>query len=118
MFDDILKMVKDHLGDHPDLQANLTPEQADAIHKEIATHLTNATQSQGGGSGIGGMLGGLLNKVESSVAGGGALTSAVEGGLVSSLTSKFGLPPSVTGAIAGALPGLLQKIAAKQQTAQ
>ena len=113
MFDDILQMVKDHLGDHPDVKANVTPEQADAIHKEIATHLTNATQSQE--SGIGGMFSGLLNKVEGSLAEGGPATSAITGSLVSSLTSKFGLPPSVTGAIAGALPGLLQKLAAKQQ---
>jgi len=114
MFDDILKMVKDHLGNNPEVNANLTPEQADAVHNEVATHITNS-MTAGQGSGVSGMLGGLLNKVESSVAQGGPVASAIEGGLVSSLTSKFGLPPSVTGAIAGALPGLLQKLASQHQ---
>ena len=113
MFDEILKMVKDHLAENPEVAAAIPADQADAIHNEIATHITNgvSTTAANGSGGIGGILG----KLESSMASGGTITSAIEGGLVSSLTSKFGLPPSVTGAIAGALPGLLQKFSQRQQ---
>ncbi|HEY5370228.1 MAG TPA: hypothetical protein VIJ75_14690 [Hanamia sp.] len=113
MFDEILKMVQDHLAENPAVAAAIPAGQADAIHNETATHITNgvssaATNDTGG-------IAGMLGKLESSMASGGSITSAIEGGLVSSLTTKFGLPPSVTGAIAGALPGLLQKFAQKQQ---
>lgn len=110
MFDEILQAVKDHLNNNPQIAAAIPPGQQDAIHNEIAAHVTNSLSNQSTDQGG---LSGLLGKLESSVAAGGPLTSAIEGGLVSSLTSKFGLPPSVTGAIAGALPGILQKFANK-----
>lgn len=109
MFDEILKLVKEHLGENPEVQSTIPADQADAIHKEIATHVTNNLSNQQQEQG-----GGLLSKLESTIAGGGTLTSAVEGGLVSSLSSKFGLSPAITGAIAGMLPGLLQKFAQKK----
>jgi hypothetical protein len=117
MFDQILELVKEHLGNNPDITANFPADQQDALHNEIANHVTNSltTQPTENSGGIGGMFGGILSKLESGVASGSPVTSALEGGLVSSLASKFGLPPSVTGAIAVALPGLLQKYAAKTQ---
>ena len=125
MFDEILSFVKEHLGGHPAL-ANVSAEQQDAIHNEIANHIANnllnpATTDQNQATPVQassgqGMAGGLLGKLENVVAGGGTAVSAVEGGLISSLTSKFGLPPSITGAIAGALPGLLQKFASRSKT--
>ena len=84
-------------------------DQQDAIHTEIAYHVTNSLTTQPAGNP--GMFGDIMSKLESGVSSGSPMTSAIEGGLVSSLASKFGLPPSVTGAIAGALPGLLQKYA-------
>ena len=106
MFDEILQLVKSHLGNNPEVNAAIPAGQADAVHTEIANHIANGLSSQSAGeSGLGGILG----KLENSIGAGGPVTSAIEGSLVSSLTSKFGLPPSVTGAIAGALPGLLQK---------
>ena len=108
MFDEILKMVKEHLGEHPAI-ANLPADQADAVHNEIANHIANATPQVQAESG------GIFDTLKKSIGGGGGITSAIEGSLISSLTSKFGLPPSVTGAIAGALPGLLQKLANKPQ---
>jgi|SRR5579871_856845 len=106
MFDDILNLVKEHLGNNPQVAAAIPADQADAIHTEIANHIANAgTQPANGG--------GILGTLENAISSGGTVTSAIEGGLVSSLTSKFGLPPSVTGAIAGALPGLLQRFASK-----
>lgn len=110
MFDQILNLVKQNLGNNPNVAAVIPPEQQDAVHKEVATQITKglATQvpQQGGVSG-------LLSKLEGGVAAGGPVVSAIEGGLVSSLASKFGLPPMVTGAIAGALPGVLQNFARK-----
>ena len=113
MFDQILQLVKEHLGNNPQLAAAIPAGQEEAVHNEIANHITNTLAAQPAQPAESGMLGGLISKLESSVAGGGPAVSAIEGGLISSLASKFGLPPSVTGAISGALPGLLQKFAAK-----
>ena len=112
MFDEILNLVKEHLANNPEIAAAIPSGQEDAVHNEIATHLANSLGNQPAAEGEG--LGGILSKIESSVAGGGTITSAIEGGLASTLTTKFGLPPSITGAISGALPGLLQKFAANK----
>lgn len=108
MFDQILQMVKEHLGNNPQITSSIPQGQQEAVHQEVATQITNglATQvpQQGG-------VGGLLSKLENGMASGSPVTNAIEGGLVSSLASKFGLPPMVTGAIAAALPGLLQNFA-------
>ena len=124
MFDDVLQLVKEHLGNNPEVAQAIPPEQADAIHQEIATHVTNGLQGQTppaeagglfGAGGIGGVTsGGLLSSLENSLASGNILTSAISGGLVASLASKFGLPPAATGAIAAALPGLMQKLTQRQ----
>jgi uncharacterized protein YidB (DUF937 family) len=109
MFDQILSMVKEQMGSHPEASAAVPKEQADAIHHEIAGAVENGVKSQAGSSGG---IGGLL----SSLAGAGSnspVSSAITGGLVGSLTSKFGLPPAATGAIAAAIPGILQKLAHK-----
>lgn len=122
MFDDILNLVKEHLGNHPAL-ADIPAEQQDAIHNEIANHIANSAATDQGTTVSAepakeeSLFGGLVEKLESAVAGGGTTVSAIEGGLVGSLVSKFGLPPSIAGAVSGALPGLLQKFAAKQNTA-
>jgi hypothetical protein len=36
MFDELLQLVKDHVSNNPQLAAAIPPEQADAIHQEIA----------------------------------------------------------------------------------
>ena len=113
MFDEILNLVKEHLGNNPEISSAIPAGQEDAVHKEIATHVTNSLSGNQPAAESSG-FGGLLSKLESSVASGGTTASAIEGGLVSSLASRFGLPPSVTGAIAGALPGLLQKYMANK----
>ena len=111
MFDQILDLVKQHLGSNPQVSSGIPADKADAVHNEIANQITNglATQSsttQGG-------IGGLLSMLQGGISSGGGITSAIEGGITGSLGSKFGLPPAVTGAIAAALPGLLQKFAHK-----
>ena len=109
MFDQILQLVKEHLSGNPQISSAIPAEQVDAVHNEIANHLTSGLASQASQSGAGG----LLSKLQNSMSSGSPLTSAIEGGLVGSLASKFGLSPMVTGAIAGMLPGLLQKFAQK-----
>lgn len=110
MFDQILDLVKQHIGNNPQVASAIPPGQEEEVHKEIASQVTNGLATQAATQGG---VGGLLSKLQSGVAAGGPVTSAIEGGLVSSLASKFGLPPMATGAIAAALPGILQKFAAK-----
>lgn len=109
MFDQILSMVKEHLGNNPQVAQAIPAGQEDAVHKEVASQVTAglAQQAQNGG------VGGLLSQLQSGLTSGSPVTNAIEGGLVSSLASKFGLPPAVTGAIAASLPGLLQRFAHK-----
>jgi hypothetical protein len=110
MFDEILKMVKDRLGNDPHVSSAIPADQQDAVHNEVAGHVTDQLKQQAvreGGAG------GLLAKLQESLASGSPVVSAIEGGLVGSLGSRFGLSPAITGAIAGALPGLLQKFVHK-----
>ncbi|MFI5187895.1 MAG: hypothetical protein ACHQF0_14285 [Chitinophagales bacterium] len=110
MFDQILQMVKDHLGNNPQIASAIPADQQDAVHQEIANHVTNGIQNQAAAQGG---AGGLLSMLQGSIASGNPIVNAIEGGLVGSLGSKFGLSPMVTGAIAASLPGLLQKFAHK-----
>ena len=112
MFDEILKEVKEHLGNNPQVAENIPAEQADAIHHEIATHIHEGLQQQPETQSAG--FGGILSQLESSLASGGMVTSVLEGGLVGKLASKFGLSPAITGAIAAALPGPRAKIYAQR----
>jgi hypothetical protein len=113
MFDQILQIVKEHLANNPSVAASIPDGQADAVHREIATHINNGIQNQAVPSLSGSNL---LSDFENSLISGNILTSAITGGLVSSLASKFGLPPLATGAIAAAIPGLLQKYANRSGT--
>jgi hypothetical protein len=111
MFDQILGIVKEQLGNHPEAKAAVPQQQANAVEQEIASHVENQVKNQAigsGGGGIGDLLSSLAGASSSS-----PVTNAITGGLVSSLASKFGLPPAATGAIAAALPGILQKFAHK-----
>ena len=110
MFDQILALVKEHLGSNPEVAAAIPADKADAVHNEIASQLTNGLAGQ---TATAGGIGGLITSLKNGMGSGSPISSAIEGGLVSSLASKFGLPPSITGAIAGAIPGLLQKFAHK-----
>jgi uncharacterized protein YidB (DUF937 family) len=111
MFDEILQMVKEHLSNDPQTAAAIPPEQADAIHNEIATHVADGLKDQaaqqGGGSS-------LLSSITSSLGGSGnILTSAIAGGLVGKLGEKFGLNPAITGVIAASIPTIVQKFISK-----
>jgi hypothetical protein len=106
MFDQILAMVKDHLGNNPQVSSAIPAEQQDAVHREVASQLTENIKSQ---AGLFGGAGGFLSALEGRLASGGPIVNAIEGGVVGSLGSKFGLSPAITGAIAASLPGLLQK---------
>jgi len=110
MFDQIVKLVKEHLESNPEVANAIHEDQKQAVHEEIASHITKnlaAEAPQQGG------IGGLLSKLQSGIGAGGPVTSAIEGGLAGTLANKFGFSPAITGAIAGILPGLLQKLANK-----
>jgi hypothetical protein len=75
MFDQILQLVKEHLGNNPAISAGIPAGQEDAVHNEIATHLTNSLTTQpaeGGGMFSGGALPGILQKYASKHTGTGA----------------------------------------------
>ena len=114
MFDEILQMVKEHMGNNPAVASAIPADQADAIHTEIANHINNGLQNAPAAPGA---SGGILSEIESSLSSGNLATSAIAGGLVSSLASKFGLSPAITGAIAASLPGLMQRFTNKNGTA-
>jgi hypothetical protein len=109
MFEEILKMVKDQLGNNPQV-SNLPPDQQNAVHEEVASHVTKELKNQAAATGG---AGGLLASLEGAITSNSPVVGAIEGGLASSLASKFGLPPMITGAISGALPGLLKKFVSK-----
>lgn len=109
MFEEILNAVKAELGNHPAIAGNVTPEQANAIHTEIANHVNDQVQN---GATTGG---GILDTLKNAISSGSPAVTAVEGGLLGSLSSKFGLSPAITGAISAAIPGLIQKFVNKQQ---
>jgi len=109
MFDEILKMVKDHLGNNQEI-SSLPADQQDAVHHEVATQMTNELKNQASAQGG---AGGLLEMLQNSITSGSPVVHALEGGLVGGLLGKFGLSPTIAGAITGALPGLLQKFVHK-----
>ncbi len=110
MFDQILNLVKEHLGNDPQVAAAIPADKQDAVHQEVASHVTDTIKNQ---SGAQGGIGGLLSQFTGGIQSGSTVTSALTGGLAGSLASKFNLPPAVIGAITAALPGLLQKFANK-----
>jgi hypothetical protein len=110
MFDQVLGLVKEHMGNNPQVASQIPQGREAEVHHEIATQVTHGLASQAPGHGG---VGGLLSKLQGGVSSGSPITGAIGGGIVSTLGSKFGLPPAVTGAIAGALPGLLQQFANK-----
>ena len=109
MFDEILKMVKDHLGNNQEV-SSLPADQQDAVHHEVATQMTDALKNQAGAQGG---AGGLLSMLQDSLTSGSPVVHAIEGGLVGGLLGKFGLSPTIAGAVTAALPGLLQKFVHK-----
>lgn len=109
MFDQILDLVKDQLGNNPQVAKNVPDEKKEQVHHEVAKQIDNGLKQHAASEGVGG----LLSKLGAGIQSGGTLTNAIEGGVVGALGSKLGLPPAATGAIAAALPGLLQKFAHK-----
>ena len=109
MFDEVLKMVKDHLGNNQEI-SSLPADQQDAVHHEVATQMTNELKNQASTQGG---AGGLLSMLQNSLTSGNPVVHAIEGGLVGGLLGKFGLSPTIAGAVTAALPGLLQKFVHK-----
>ena len=61
MFDQILNLVKEHLGSDPQVANAIPADKQEAVHEEVASHVTNSLKNQAGGQGgIGGLLSQLL----------------------------------------------------------
>ncbi len=57
MFDQILDLVKQHVGNNPQLSSAIPAGQEEDVHKEIASHITNGLGSQASAQGgVGGLL--------------------------------------------------------------
>lgn len=110
MFDQILDLVKQHMGTNPQISSAIPAGQADEVHNEIASHITNGLASQASAQGG---VGGLLSMLQGGGSSGNPVSNSIGGGLAASIANKFGLSPMVTSAITAALPGLLQKFAHK-----
>lgn len=110
MFDQILDLVKDQLGNNPQVSNNIPREKQEEVHREVASQVNHGLKEQAVSQGD---VGGLLSQLSNAMTSGSPVTNAIQGGLVGVLGSKFGLPPAATGAIAAALPGLLSKFANK-----
>ena len=106
MFDQILQVVKEHLGNNPQVNQAIPAEQQEAVHHEVASQIHNGLQQEAPAEGG---IAGLLSQFTGGQANRSLATSAISGGLISTLANKFGLSPAVTGAIAAALPAILQK---------
>lgn len=116
MFEQILELVKDHIGNDPQIAQHIPPEQADAVHQAIAEHVTNTLQSQGqptenpatqsplGGLGALTGQGGLGGLTQSGL---GGLAQGGLGGLVSQFTSGLQSGSPLAAAIEGGLVGTL-----------
>ena len=102
MFDDILKIVQEHLGNDPEVAATLPPEQADSVHREVAEQIHTGIQNPAALLGEGG--------ISSLLSGGPGANNPIVGNLVNNLVVKCGLSPEAGSAITAALPGLLQKV--------
>ena len=103
MFDQILQLVKEQMGNSTEITSAIPAQQQDAVNGEIANHLPEKLQAEGAG----GML---------SMLGDGMDINNITSGLAEKLGTKFGLPPMVTSAIVSALPGLLNKFTGKDSS--
>lgn len=100
MFDQILGLVKEQIGNNAEIASGIPADKQDAVNNEIAQHLSDKLQGQGAG----GML---------SMLSGGMDMNNITAGLAEKLGDKFGLPAMVTNAIVAALPGLIEKFTGK-----
>jgi hypothetical protein len=117
MFEQILQLVKDHIGNDPNIAQHIPPEQADAVHQAIAEHVTNTLQSQPtegpaaqsplGGLGAPTDPGGLAGGLGGLTGGLGGLTQGGLGGLVSQFTNSLQSGSPLAAAIEGGLVGTL-----------
>lgn len=105
MFDRVLELVKQQLGNDPKIASEIPPEHADAVHKEVASGVTDGLKDTATGGGLGGMI--------SSVTGGGGVSGAlapnISRAVAERLNGKFGLSPDTIQSITGAIPGILEK---------
>ena len=60
MFDQILDLVKDHLGNNPEIASQIPDDKKEEVHKEVASQITSGIKDQAAQQGgIGGLLSSL-----------------------------------------------------------
>ncbi len=102
MFDEILQLVKEHLGNDPQVAATVPAEKADSVHREVAEQINTGLQNPTALLGEGG--------IASLLSGGPGSGNPIITNLVNGLVSKCGLSAEAGSAITASLPGLLQKV--------
>ena len=108
MFDQVLQLVKQHIGNDPKISSAIPAEHKEDVHREVANGVTDGIKNTATAGGIGGML--------SSVTGGssgGGITSGIQKAVADRLAGKFGLSSETIHAITAALPGIVEKVTGK-----
>jgi uncharacterized protein YidB (DUF937 family) len=110
MFDNILGIVKQHVGNDPQVSSSIPPGREDAVHQEIAHGVTNGLKDNITGGGIGGMVSSLTgghSGADSSV------SQSVSKAVAERLNGKFGLSSDAIQKITSAIPAIIQKVTNK-----
>jgi hypothetical protein len=65
MFDQILDLVKQQLGNNPQVASAIPAGQQEVVHQEVATQITNSLANHASQTGVGGLLSSLQNGLSS-----------------------------------------------------
>lgn len=103
MFDQVLQLIKEHIGSDPNASSAIPSEHSEAVHKEIASGITEGLKNNLSAGGIGTML-------SSFTGGGNAAATGISETVASRLRGKFGLSEEAINSITAAIPGIVQKI--------
>jgi uncharacterized protein YidB (DUF937 family) len=109
MFEQVLQLVKQHVGNNPQVSEHIPREQKEAVNQEIAHGVADGLKSNLTEGGIGGMLSSLTGSGSSP----GNISSTIQKAVADRLTGKFGLSDGAIRSITAAIPGIIQKITNK-----
>lgn len=108
MLDQVMDLVKQHLGNNQEVASVIPQGQQEAVQHEVANGINDGLTKNVTSGGFGGML--------SSLTGGGAqsdFSSTISNAVAERLKGKFGLSEDAIRKITSAIPGIIQKIQGK-----
>ncbi len=112
MFDDIIKLAKDNLGDKITKEAKVEPDKLDGIMSVVGDVTKNEVTKEITGGGISGLMN-LFSKSENNSSA-NSIQNNISTGIVSGLMEKVGLGGSTAKTIAGmAVPMVIKLITDK-----